>query len=222
MVVLATSEKGVCYVWNFESVTDEAAKPIKISVKPSKGEMDERAGRAKKNLVPIIAARLHALDRDSHLRAVIAYGSVESPEFTSVDVSSPGEDIVITAGEQTEKEVAAAQANGHAKKGVVNITLCFPVFLWETQPSLAEVCVNQPLEKSVSPPSPLPFVHLTGQAVLSYIFLNSNYGQRVTVRDKNICQVASFFANETVTLFDLTRIFDNFMYHVHRHFLSMM
>lgn len=117
MVVLATSEKGVCYVWNFESVTDEAAKPIKISVKPSKGEMDERAGRAKKNLVPIIAARLHALDRDSHLRAVIAYGSVESPEFTSVDVSSPGEDIVITAGEQTEKEVAAAQANGHAKKG---------------------------------------------------------------------------------------------------------
>ncbi|PHU04794.1 hypothetical protein BC332_25616 [Capsicum chinense] len=29
-VVLAISKKGVCYVWNFESVTSEVAKPIKI------------------------------------------------------------------------------------------------------------------------------------------------------------------------------------------------
>ncbi|XP_004235970.1 uncharacterized protein [Solanum lycopersicum] len=114
MVVLATSEKGVCYVWNFESVTDEAAKPIKISVKPSKGETD---GKARKNLLPVIAARLHALDRDAHLRALIAYGSVESPEFTSVGISNPGEDIVIAAGDQTEKAVASVQENGHAKKG---------------------------------------------------------------------------------------------------------
>ncbi|KAK6795489.1 hypothetical protein RDI58_008942 [Solanum bulbocastanum] len=117
MVVLATSEKGVCYVWNFESDTDEAAKPIKITVKASKGETDERAGRARKNLVPVIAARLHALDRDAHLRALIAYGSVDTPEFTSVDISSPGEDIIIAAGDQTEKAVASFQENGHAKKG---------------------------------------------------------------------------------------------------------
>ncbi|XP_055827624.1 uncharacterized protein LOC129895872 isoform X2 [Solanum dulcamara] len=117
MVVLATSEKGVCYVWNFKSVTDEAAKPIKITVKASKGETDERVRRAKKNLVPVIAARLHALDRDAHLRALIAFGSAESPEFTSVDISSPGVDIVIAAGDQTKKEVSAVQENGHAKKG---------------------------------------------------------------------------------------------------------
>lgn len=117
MVILATSEKGVCYVWNFESITDEAAKPIKITVKSSKGETDERAGRARRNLVPVIAARLHALDRDAHLRALIAYGSVDTPEFTSVDISSPGEDIVIAAGDQTEKMIASVQENGHAKKG---------------------------------------------------------------------------------------------------------
>ncbi|MCD9560381.1 hypothetical protein HAX54_019007 [Datura stramonium] len=115
IVVLAISEKGFCYIWNFESVTDEVAKPIKITVKSSKGEADERTGRAKKNL-PVIAARLHALDGDAHLRASIAYGSVESPEFTSVDISSPGEDIVIAAGDQIEKEVAAVQENGHVKK----------------------------------------------------------------------------------------------------------
>lgn len=126
MVVLATSEKGVCYVWNFESVTDEAAKPIKISVKPSKGETD---GKARKNLLPVIAARLHALDRDAHLRALIAYGSVESPEFTSVGISNPGEDIVIAAGDQTEKAVASVQENGHAKKGVFYSSLCIAVSL---------------------------------------------------------------------------------------------
>ncbi|XP_060205112.1 uncharacterized protein LOC132632970 [Lycium barbarum] len=117
MVVLAISEKGVCYIWNFESVTDEVAKPIKITVKASKGEADERTGRAKKNLMPVIAARLHTLDTDAHLRTLIAYGSVESPEFTSVDISSPGEDIVIAAGDRTKKEVAAVQENGHVKKG---------------------------------------------------------------------------------------------------------
>ncbi|KAM3269069.1 WD repeat-containing protein 43 isoform X1 [Capsicum chacoense] len=116
-VVLAISEKGVCYVWNFESVTGEVAKPIKITVKASKRETDEGAGRAKKNLVGVIAARLYALDEDVHLRALIAYGSIESLEFTSVDISSPGKDIVIAAGEQAEKEVAAVQENGHLKKG---------------------------------------------------------------------------------------------------------
>ncbi|KAK4350266.1 hypothetical protein RND71_029579 [Anisodus tanguticus] len=135
MVLLAISEKGVCYVWNFESVTDEIAKPVKITVKASKGETDERAGRAKKNLVPVIAARLHALDRDANLRALIAYGSFDSPEFTSVDISSPGEDIVIAAGDQTGKAVAAVQEKGYVKKGGVNSGLCFLVFLWENQDS---------------------------------------------------------------------------------------
>jgi len=142
MVILATSEKGVCYVWNFESITDEAAKPIKITVKSSKGETDERAGRARRNLVPVIAARLHALDRDAHLRALIAYGSVDTPEFTSVAISSPGEDIVIAAGDQTEKAVASVQENGHAKKGVFNSSLCVAVSLWENQNSFTEVCVT--------------------------------------------------------------------------------
>ncbi|KAJ8536244.1 hypothetical protein K7X08_034645 [Anisodus acutangulus] len=116
MVLLAISEKGVCYVWNFESVTDEIAKPVKITVKASKGETDESAGRTKKNIVPVIAARLHALDRDANLRALIAYGSFDSPEFTSVDISSPGEDIVIAAGDQTGKAVAAVQEKGYVKK----------------------------------------------------------------------------------------------------------
>ncbi|XP_016459035.1 uncharacterized protein LOC107782652 isoform X2 [Nicotiana tabacum] len=120
MVVLAISEKGVCYVWNFESVTDEVVKPIKITVKASKGETEKKTGRAKKNIAPIIAARLHVLDRDAHLRALIAYGSVESPEFTSVDISSPGEDIVIAAVDQAEKVLAAVQENGHARKDMEN------------------------------------------------------------------------------------------------------
>lgn len=153
MVVLATSEKGVCYVWNFESITDEAAKPIRITVKASKGETDERVRRAKKNLVPVIAARLHALDRDAHLRALIAFGSAESPEFTSVDISSPGEDIVIAAGDQTKKEVSAVQENGHAKKGVVNSSLCFPVSLCENQDSFTEFCVTvSPFPSSICTP----------------------------------------------------------------------
>ncbi|KAJ8553645.1 hypothetical protein K7X08_024323 [Anisodus acutangulus] len=90
---------------------------VEYHSKTQQGETDERAGRAKNNIVPVIAARLHALGRDAHLRALIAYGSVDCPEFTSVDISSPGEDIVIAAGDQTGKEVAAVQENGHVKKG---------------------------------------------------------------------------------------------------------
>lgn len=154
MVVLAISEKGVCNVWNFESVTDEVVKPIKITVKASKGETEKKTGRAKKNIAPIIAARLHVLDRDAHLRALIAYGSVESPEFTSVDISSPGEDIVIAAVDQAEKVLAAVQENGHARKGVVNSGLHFLVSLWKNQDSLQKSVV-------LSFPFPIPFVLLT-------------------------------------------------------------
>ncbi|KAM3344343.1 hypothetical protein P3S68_026435 [Capsicum galapagoense] len=52
-----------------------------------------------------------------HFYQLIAYGSTESLEFTLVDISSPGNDIIIAAGEQAEKEVATVQENGHVKKG---------------------------------------------------------------------------------------------------------
>ncbi|KAF5931495.1 hypothetical protein HYC85_027666 [Camellia sinensis] len=112
LVVLSVSESGVAYVWNLKSISEEEISPVKVTVKASKGEMDLQ-NSGKKSRFSIMAARLHAVENDGRVTALIAYGSTDSPQFSFLDISNPAEDIVITAGDETKKTSSETiQENG--------------------------------------------------------------------------------------------------------------
>ncbi|KAK2974367.1 hypothetical protein RJ640_021223 [Escallonia rubra] len=112
LVVLSVSESGVAYVWNLKTISEEDINPTKITVQRGKAKDPLSSGRAKKSRTPIIAARLHALETDGQVTILVTYGPVDSPHFTFVDVSSPGEDIVIAAADETVKGDATIQESG--------------------------------------------------------------------------------------------------------------
>lgn len=111
LVVLSVSESGVADMWNLKTITEEEVTPTKVTVRASKGDMDlQNSGIASRLL--IMAARLHHLDTEGRVTALIVYGSPECPRFSLVDVSNPGEDIVITADDETKKTSEIVQGNG--------------------------------------------------------------------------------------------------------------
>lgn len=110
LVVLSVSESGVANVWNLKAITEEVT-PTKVTVKASIGDMDlQNSGIAGRLL--IMAARLHCLDTEGRVTALIVYGSPDYPRFSLVDVSNPGEDIVITADDETKNTSEIVQGNG--------------------------------------------------------------------------------------------------------------
>ncbi|KAG5537593.1 hypothetical protein RHGRI_024895 [Rhododendron griersonianum] len=111
LVVLSVSESGVADMWNLKAITEEEVTPTKVTVRASKGDMDlQNSGIASRLL--IMAARLHHLDTEGRVTALIVYGSPDYPRFSLVDVSNPGEDIVITADDETKKTSEIVQGNG--------------------------------------------------------------------------------------------------------------
>ncbi|KAJ9559516.1 hypothetical protein OSB04_004676 [Centaurea solstitialis] len=97
LIVLSVSESGVAYIWNLKNSSEENIVPAKIKVEASKSNTDPNVSGKKKRHTSILAARLSSVDGDEGVTAVIVYGSINSPHFTSVDVAGPGEDIVIDA-----------------------------------------------------------------------------------------------------------------------------
>ncbi|KAJ0075405.1 hypothetical protein Patl1_34455 [Pistacia atlantica] len=82
---------------------DEEINPTKITVKATKGDADlQNSVNVKKSRTSIIAARLTAVEADGQVTALISYGSIDSPQFSLVKISNPGENIVITDGDATE------------------------------------------------------------------------------------------------------------------------
>ncbi|KAL5758169.1 hypothetical protein ACOSP7_020780 [Xanthoceras sorbifolium] len=109
-VILALSESGVAYVWHLKNVSqDEEINPAKITVKASKADVDQQnSANVKKSRTSIIAARLNAVETDGQVTALISYGAIDSPQFSLVNISIPGEDIVIAAGDAAD----TVQENG--------------------------------------------------------------------------------------------------------------
>ncbi|KAK9280845.1 hypothetical protein L1049_003735 [Liquidambar formosana] len=106
LVVLAVSESGIAYVWNLNTVMQDEVNPTKVTVKGNKDETDRRKGGSpKKSRTAIIAARIHALETDGRVTVLITYGSVDSPQFNFLDISNPGENIVITAADETVRTI---------------------------------------------------------------------------------------------------------------------
>ncbi|KAJ9190074.1 hypothetical protein P3X46_001308 [Hevea brasiliensis] len=103
LVVLALSGSGVVYVWNLKTISQDEVNPTKITVKANKTETDQLKGEnAKKSRISIFAAKLHDLEDDKQSTAVIAYGSIDSPQFSIVNISNSGENIVVGATDETD------------------------------------------------------------------------------------------------------------------------
>lgn len=113
LVVLSVSDSGVAYIWNLKTSSDDDVKPIKITIKANKAETDlHNSGRARKSRISIIAARIHALESNGQVTALITYGSADSPQFSLLDIPHTGEDIVITATEGAVESNTSTEQNG--------------------------------------------------------------------------------------------------------------
>lgn len=99
LVVLSVSELGIAYIWNLKTLSEGDIVPTKIKVEASKSENDLNASgkKTKKHHNSILAARLNSIDGDDQVTVCIAYGSLNSPQFALVEVTSPGDDIVVDA-----------------------------------------------------------------------------------------------------------------------------
>ncbi|KAI3777686.1 hypothetical protein L1987_47487 [Smallanthus sonchifolius] len=99
--VLSVSESGIAYIWNMKTKSQVNINPTKIKV-----EANDSSGETKKNLNSILAARFILINGDDQAAVLIVYGSLNSPRFALVDVTSAGEDIVVdSSGSIQENEV---------------------------------------------------------------------------------------------------------------------
>ncbi|KAJ9179074.1 hypothetical protein P3X46_010898 [Hevea brasiliensis] len=103
LVVLAVSEAGIACVWNFETMSQDEVNPTKIKAKGNKTETNQQKGEnSKKIRTSILAARLHNLEDEKQLTAIIAYGLIDSPQFSIVNINNSGGNIVVSAADKTE------------------------------------------------------------------------------------------------------------------------
>ncbi|CAI9114020.1 OLC1v1037491C2 [Oldenlandia corymbosa var. corymbosa] len=115
-LLLSVTEAGVVYLWNLKSFSDEAS-PTRISIKDDTNELEsDTNGRAKRNRISVITARIHALEPSGQVKVLISFGSVDSPQFTTVDISTSGEDVVINAGDITSRENGVRAEDGASKQ----------------------------------------------------------------------------------------------------------
>ncbi|XP_059641868.1 uncharacterized protein LOC132283853 [Cornus florida] len=121
LVVLSVSESGIAYVWNLENISPEEINPTRVIFKTNKAETDlQNSGSTRKSGTSFIAARLHDIEADGRVKALFAYGSLDSPQFSFLEINNPGEDIVLAARDETRKSTAqGVQEDGVlAEKGL--------------------------------------------------------------------------------------------------------
>ncbi|KAJ8755993.1 hypothetical protein K2173_024538 [Erythroxylum novogranatense] len=127
VVVLALSQTGTVHVWDFKSMSQDEVRPTNIAVKSHKSEMGkQKDASGNKRHSSIFAAKLQALSGERKLKALIAYGLPDSPQFSVVDISSTGENIIVTARDEAaidlengilaEEESTVASTNRQLKK----------------------------------------------------------------------------------------------------------
>lgn len=96
LVILTVSKSGVAYLWNLKDISQEKIKATKIIVKANEEETEKKTN-VNKNRASIIAARLIPFERPEEMTALVAYGSIDSLKFSTLGISNPGKNIVITA-----------------------------------------------------------------------------------------------------------------------------
>lgn len=126
LVILSVSEGGVAYIWDLMTISQADVTPSRIVVKSVEAEIDQQKS-AKKNRIPIIAARLHDLNKDGQISVIVAYGSPSVPQFNLLEITDPGEEVVITAKNETSGPgvVVGPQENGNSRaEGLMCVCVC--------------------------------------------------------------------------------------------------
>ncbi|KAI4355714.1 hypothetical protein L6164_004461 [Bauhinia variegata] len=101
LTVLAVLGSGAAYVWNLKTSSEEVAKRTKITVTTKKVATDQQNSKvSKKNGTSIIASRLQP-SAEKQTAALVTYGSINHPQFSILDISNSGEDIILNAADGT-------------------------------------------------------------------------------------------------------------------------
>ena len=114
LVILSVSGSGIAYLWNLKTASTKEYNPTRIMVKTKEAEMDQQHSKStKKSRISIINARVNTIQSDGRVTVIIGYGSINSPQFKLLEISNPGEDIVVAATNNIVKAVAeAGRENG--------------------------------------------------------------------------------------------------------------
>ncbi|WCJ40603.1 transducin family protein / WD-40 repeat family protein [Euphorbia peplus] len=99
--ILAVSDSGVVYVWNLKTILEDNVSPAKVTVERNEKGNQTMDKHSKKCGISIFAAGLYYTEEEQ-LIAVIAFGSIYSPNFRKVNVNQFGENIPVYASDETE------------------------------------------------------------------------------------------------------------------------
>lgn len=114
LVILSVSSSGLAYLWNLKTTSMKEYNPTRIMVKTKEFDMDlQHSESTKKSRISILNARVNALQSDGRVTALVVYGSISSPQFNLLEISNPGEDIVLAATDNCAETVAeSGRKNG--------------------------------------------------------------------------------------------------------------
>lgn len=94
LVVLAVTGRGSAYIWNLNASSEDQIQPIETDK-----ENDENS---RERHTSIIASRLQAVEEDKQMKALVAHGSVDHPQFSVLNISNSGENIVLIVGDEMD------------------------------------------------------------------------------------------------------------------------
>lgn len=94
LVVSAVTGRGSAYVWNLNASSKDQIQPTKLTTKTNIVETDKENDESlKKRHALIIASRLQPVEEQ--MKALVTYGSVDHPQFSVLNISDSGENIVL-------------------------------------------------------------------------------------------------------------------------------
>uniref|UniRef100_A0A0R0IZG6 Small-subunit processome Utp12 domain-containing protein n=1 Tax=Glycine max TaxID=3847 RepID=A0A0R0IZG6_SOYBN len=103
VVVLAVTGRGSAYIWNLNASSEDQIQPTKLNTKTKIVETEKENGvSSKKRHASIIASRLQPVEEDKQIKALVTYGSVDHPQFSVLNISNSGENIVLYVGDETD------------------------------------------------------------------------------------------------------------------------
>ncbi|KAK2378680.1 WD repeat-containing protein [Trifolium repens] len=102
LVVSAVMSSGGTYIWkNLNASSKDQVHRTKITLTTEKVESHtENSESSKKRRTSIIASRFQSTGEDKQMKALVTYGSVDHPQFTVLNISDLGEDVVLNVGDE--------------------------------------------------------------------------------------------------------------------------
>jgi U3 small nucleolar RNA-associated protein 5 len=109
---------GGTYIWkNLNASSKDQVHRTKITLTTEKVESHtENSESSKKRRTSIIASRFQSTGEDKQMKALVTYGSVDHPQFTVLNISDLGEDVVLNMGDELD---SIQKHDSPSKKGQI-------------------------------------------------------------------------------------------------------